>query len=161
MYNIITAEEMLDINNKIQAPKQQENLNKIYYGGGRECSNKQNNINLFYVFIIILLIVYLVYKFVNKKINIKFLDFTKNHDIIKLLFGLLILNNVRLLSTSLIDNLIFPLIEPIIPFLECNFIIKYYNNNIEIGKFLTDLLVFIINIFILYIIYIIIHNIAK
>ena len=167
MYNIIKADELLDLNNKVildeKTDRPIENKTKeLYYGGTKECNINQKNQNVFIIILVILLTIYLIYKISiikgKKVLNIKFMDFTKNHDIIKLLFGLMILNHVRLLSTSLINNMIIPLIEPIIPFLECNFSIKLNDNNIEIGKFLTDVLVFILNIFILYIIYIILHS---
>jgi large-conductance mechanosensitive channel len=185
MYNIINAEELLDLNNRIIQDEKQdkptiENKTKeLYYGGSKgqthteapasqnQCNINQKNQNIFIMILFIIAIIYVIYKLLKatgkskstKLMNIKFMDFTKNHDIIKLLIGLMILNHVRLLSTSLINNLIIPLIEPIIPFLECNFMIKLNNSEIEIGKFMTDVLVFILNIFILYIIYIILHSI--
>jgi large-conductance mechanosensitive channel len=189
MYNIINAEELLDLNNKIiqdekpDRPTIENKTKELYYGGSKgqtqihthteapapqnQCNINQKNQNIFIMILFIIAIIYVIYKLLKatgkskstKLMNIKFMDFTKNHDIIKLLIGLMILNHVRLLSTSLINNLIIPLIEPIIPFLECNFMIKLNNSEIEIGKFMTDVLVFILNIFILYIIYIILHSI--
>lgn len=157
--NLIKAEEVLEINNKLSG-NDENKAKMMYYGGSRQCSTKENNHNIIGIILFICLISYIIYRLLNNKnkFNFKFLSFTKNHDIIKLLIGLLLLNHVRLLSSSLINNLVLPLIEPIIPFLECNFTIKYYNTYLEIGKFMTDILVFLLNIFILYVIYIILHT---
>ena len=174
MYNKFTLDEALILNSK--EPPQQDNKDKdkdkpdenktklMYYGGGRiksTCSNEYKNQNIFGIIIIISITIFLIFKLSKSKFDINFIQFTKNHEIVKLLIGLLLLNHVRLLSTSLINTIILPLIQPIIPFLECSFNINYYNNVIEIGKFMTDLLVFILNIIILYILYIILNNALK
>jgi len=173
MYNKLTIDELLDINNKDQPiinnkpnqPNQQEeNKTKLmYYGGGKVCKRKDNEQNIIGIILIILIIIFIIYKLSknlkNNTKDINFFNFTKNHDIIKLLIGLLLINHVRLLSTSLINTIILPILEPIIPLLECNLNIKYYDTTIELGKFMTDLLVFILNIIILYILYILLNNI--
>lgn len=168
MYNKITIDELLELNNKDinpqSAPKTEENKTKeMYYGGSRVCKQSDNEQNLIGIGLIIIIIFFIIYKLSKNlkttKTEINFFSFAKNHDIIKLLIGILLLNHVRLLSTSLINTIIIPLLEPIIPFLECNLNIKYYNNEIAIGKFLTDLLVFILNIIILYILYILLNNV--
>lgn len=81
--------------------------------------------------------------------------FLQNHDIVKLIIGLLLLNHVRELSNSMVSNVIHPLIEPLIPFIQCTFSIKYSDSHIEIGNFITDILIFTINLGILYILYLI------
>ena len=129
------------------------------------CANRPKNENYFsnyvgLIFIVCIFFGLIIYKkrtkgTTSKKGGINVKTFLKNHDIVKLIIGLLLLNHIRELSNSMVHNLIHPLIEPLIPFIQCTFSIKYLDSHIEIGNFITDILIFSINIAILYILYLV------
>ena len=125
------------------------------------CTNRPKNEQYFSNYLGLILVVIIFFGIIYFKKRAKRVSnpsvktFLKNHDIVKLIIGLLLLNHVRELSNSMVHNLIHPLIDPILPFIQCTFSIKYMDSHIEIGNFITDILIFIINIAILYILYLI------
>ena len=67
MYNKITIDELLELNNKDinpqSAPKTEENKTKeMYYGGSRVCKQSDNEQNLIGIGLIIIIIFFIIYK---------------------------------------------------------------------------------------------------
>lgn len=125
------------------------------------CSSRPKNEYYFsnYLGLIVLVSIIIIIIITKSKtpntetLNIR--SFLQKHDIVKLLIGLLLLNHIRELSNSLVSNIILPVVNPIIPFIQCTFYIKYLDDYIELGNFITDLIIFSINIIILYILYLV------
>jgi hypothetical protein len=140
-----------------QNPSSHDNIYKKMYSCANRPLNEKHFSNytglILVMFIIIGLIIYKKKARFTRKNSVK--TFLQNHDIVKLIIGLLLLNHVRELSNSMVHNLIHPLIDPLIPFIQCTFSIKYLDSHIEIGNFITDILIFSINVAILYILYLI------
>lgn len=82
------------------------------------------------------------------------LDFTKNLEVSKMFVGLLLLTNIKNLSNSLISNIILPILEPILPLISCSMRLDLGLFSLEVGNFVSDVLVFAINIYIIYFIFI-------
>ena len=144
------ADFMMDINNRLPSDKE-ENKTKFMYSCARKADHEASPIqNAVGLILFGGLCIYVIMKLVNNKRKHKLLDFTKNQEISKLLIGLLLLTNVKNLSNSLVNNIILPIVEPALPFLLCGLKISYGNMNIELGKLISDLLVFTINLSIIY-----------
>lgn len=110
--------------------------------------------------VIIAIISYMIYRFVQRPDSIalgKLLEFTRNQDVIKLFISLLLLTNIKTLSNSLITNIVLPVIKPILPFLSCKLKIKIGLFEMNIGEFVSDILVFGINMYFIYFIFSIIY----
>lgn len=77
-----------------------------------------------------------------------FFIFVKKYNVIALAIGFMIAKNLTTLTTSATDNIINPLLDPIIQKVDKNINFKqwelsYGPFNIKIGKFLSDLIEFV------------------
>ncbi len=109
---------------------------------------------------IIMVVSFMIYRFMNKpgELNLsKLIVFATEHDVFKMFIGLLLLTNIKTLSNSLIANIILPLIKPILPFLSCNLKITVGLFSLNIGDFISDVIIFILNIYIIYMLFVIIY----
>ena len=152
MYENITTQELMGIDQKTVGVNDENKIKLMYTCNPRP--KFDSDIRNFILIIIMLSIIILVsYKIIINKKKVKLVDFARNHDIAKLLIGLLLLNHVKQLSSSLVNNIILPFIEPILPYIQCNISFNYKDGVIELGQFITDIIVFSINLIILYILY--------
>lgn len=116
--------------------------------------------NLIGFITIIMIVSFVIYRFMNKpgELNLsKLMIFATEHDIFKMFIGLLLLTNIKTLSNSLIANIILPIVKPILPFLSCNLKINIGLFSINIGDFISDILIFALNIYIIYMMFVIIY----
>jgi large-conductance mechanosensitive channel len=147
------SKEIMTINNRL--PSIQDDVLKLMYSPDIICDKKQNITNFFAMIIVVFIIIYLLNKLITTKTH-NFTSFIHNHDLIKLLIGLLLLGHVKYFINSLIKNIIMPILSPILPYVHCSMTLNFMNIDIEIGNFISDSLIFMINIIIIYFIYIII-----
>lgn len=149
---------MADFLNKLDQKAsaiQDENKTKLMYSCARKTGENRSILsNIVGVLIIITGCIYIIFKITNGN-SIRLVDFTKNHEIGKLLVGLMLLSNVKNLSNSLTSNVILPLVEPVLPFLLCKLNITVGPVKLEFGDFVSDLIVFTINLFIIYFVFVI------
>jgi hypothetical protein len=106
--------------------------------------------------VIISIFGFLFYRFMQRPDNIavsKVLEFTKSQEVLKMFISLLLLTNIKTLSNSMISNIILPLVRPILPFLSCKLKFKLGLFEMNIGEFVSDILVFSINMFFIYLIF--------
>ena len=82
----------------------------------------------------------------------RFLDFLKDKNIRATLVSLLIAVNTQNLSKSIVYNIIMPILDPILPFLAIDYTIRFKSWEIPVGRFVTDFLVFLINVYLIYLI---------
>lgn len=133
---------------------------KEMYSCGHSCKSASVASNVIGVVITLLLVSYLVYRYMNKSVAAggieKLLSFTGEQEVFKMFIGLLLLTNIKTLSNSLIANVILPIIKPVLPLLSCNLRIKIGLFDIAIGEFISDLLVFGMNLYIIYFLFIVI-----
>lgn len=116
--------------------------------------------NIIGMVISILLIAYGVYRFVNKRQDValhKVMDFATNQEVFKMFVTLLLLSNIKTLSNSLIANIILPVVKPILPLLACNLKIKVGLFQMNIGEFISDLIVFGMNLYIIYFLFVVMY----
>ena len=134
-------------------PSKHDSCVKEMYSCGHECKDATVTSNVLGMMVSISLVSYLVYRFINKS-NVsgisKLLDFATEQEIFKMFIGLLLLTNIKTLSNSLIANIILPIIKPILPLLSCNLRIKIGLFAVNIGEFISDLIVFSMNLYIIY-----------
>lgn len=126
---------------------------KDMYSCGHSCKSASVASNVIGVVMSLLLISYIVYRYINKSNEggiIQLSTFANEQEIFKMFTGLLLLTNIKTLSNSLISNIILPIIKPILPLLSCNLHIKVGLFDISIGEFISDLLVFSLNLYIIY-----------
>jgi hypothetical protein len=102
--------------------------------------------------ITIFVIVFVFYKLFSIK-RIPMVSFIKDQQLVKMFFGLILLSNLKNLSTSFINNIVVPILDPILPFLSCKFKLNVGPFNIDFGNFASDLLIFGFNIYFVYFIY--------
>ena len=110
--------------------------------------------------VIVVIFGYLIYRFLQRPESIavnKVLEFTKSQEVLKMFISLLLLTNVKTLSNSMISNIILPLIKPVLPFLSCRLKIKVGLFEVNIGEFVSDILVFGLNMYFIYFIFSIIY----
>jgi hypothetical protein len=135
-------------------PSTEENKTNLMYSCARRKNNRIGGTfqDLTGLIIIGAICVYIVYKFTNTSgySKLKLFDFAKNHEINKLLIGMMLLGNVKNVSNSLINNIILPIVEPLLPFLLCKLNIYYGPFKVEFGEFISDIIVFTINLIIIY-----------
>lgn len=97
---------------------------------------------------------FLVYRYVDKPAGslhfTRIFDFAADQQIFKMFIGLMILINLKTLSNSLIANIILPLMRPILPLLSSSLKFKFGLFSVNIGDFISDLLVFAINMYLIY-----------
>ena len=126
---------------------------KEMYSCGHSCKDASITSNVLGMIVSITLVSFLVYRFINKP-NVsglsKILTFAADQEIFKMFIGLLLLTNIKTLSNSLIANVILPIIKPVLPLLSCNLRIKIGLFVINIGEFISDLIVFSMNLYIIY-----------
>lgn len=152
-----SAEYLKTLDQKSPAPTAEENKTKLMYSCARRTNHRvggtlQDLIGLLMVGAICF---FVIFKFLTSNVSMGLSGFTKNHEIGKLLIGLMLLNNVRSISNSLVNNLILPIVEPLLPFLLCRLNIYYGPFKLEFGEFVSDLIVFTINLFIIYVVFVV------
>lgn len=153
---------MADFLNKLDQkasslPSGDENKTKLMYSCARRTNHRVGGTFQDFVGLLVVGAIcgYVVYKFVTSNNRIKLVDFTANHEIGKLLIGLMLLSNVKNMSNSLINNIILPIVEPLLPFLLCQLNIYYGPFKIEFGEFISDMMVFTINLAIIYVVFVV------
>ncbi len=145
----------LNLSNKAK----HDNSIKEIYSCGRNIESSTSG-NFIGIFCIISLICYIIYQVVNKKSIISLnhvFDFAVSQDIFKLFISILLLLNVKTLSDSFVYHILLPIIKPILPFIVCNLKLKIGLFNINLGEFMSDILVFLANLYAIYIMYILTH----
>ena len=137
----------------IGGPTKHDSCVKEMYSCGHSCKSASVASNVVGVGLTLSLLSYLMYRYVNKPsgsgLN-RLLEFTNEQEVFKMFIGLLLLSNIKTLSNSLIANIILPLVKPILPLLSCNLRIKVGLFNISIGEIISDLLVFSMNLYMIY-----------
>lgn len=94
------------------------------------------------------------YRLSNKNINYTELTkFTSSLDVSKMFVGLLMLSNIKTLSNSMIANIILPIVKPILPLISCNFRINLGLFDVQIGSFISDMIVFFLNVLVIFFFY--------
>jgi hypothetical protein len=129
------------------------------YSCGHKAEKVTVTSNVIGLLVIVTVICFLIYRFCyrSKAINLnEVLVFADKQDVIRLFIGLLLLVNIKTLSNSLIRNVILPVVKPILPLLSCNLRFRVGMFDLEIGNFVSDLLVFVINLYIIYFLFVII-----
>jgi hypothetical protein len=133
---------------------------KEMYSCGRKTSTAPVISNLIGLAIIILLSSFLIHRFLNRpgQLSIsKLMDFSSSNDVFKMFISLLLLTNIKTLSNSLIANIILPMLRPILPLLSCNLKIKVGLFSMNVGDFISDVVVFGLNLYIIYFLFAIIY----
>lgn len=129
---------------------------KEMYSCGHSCKSASVASNVTGVVATLSLIAYLVYRYINKPGGgglAKMILFANEQEVFKMFVGLLLLTNIKTLSNSLIANIILPVVKPILPLLSCNLRIKVGLFDISVGEFISDLLVFGMNLYIVYVLF--------
>ena len=132
---------------------------KEMYSCGRERKSTLIS-NLMGFITIVTVVIFVIYRFINKPeaLNLsKLIVFATEHEMFKMFIGLLLLTNIKTLSNSLIANIILPLIKPLLPFLSCNLKITIGLFSINIGDFISDIIIFMLNIYIIYMLFAIVY----
>lgn len=147
-------EYMKTLNNKDPNIGKDSGIDQMYScGRNTESSQVSNALGMV---AIILIISFLIYRFVQRpeKVAIgKVLDFATDQEVFKMFISLLLLTNIKTLSNSLISNIILPMVRPILPFLSCNLRVKVGLFEMNIGEFVSDILVFGINIYLIFFVF--------
>ena len=145
----------LNINNNAK----HDNSIKEIYSCGRVTESSSTG-NFIGIFCIISLIGYIIYQVINKKSIISLnhvFDFAVSQDIFKMFISILLLINIKTLSDSFVFHILLPIIKPILPFIVCNLKLKIGLFNINLGEFMSDILVFLANLYAIYIMFILTH----
>jgi hypothetical protein len=118
----------------------------------RDTKNVSAVSNLIGLVVIITILGYMIYLYINKPpVSITGLSFfATEQDIVKIFASMLILVNIKTLSNSMIENIILPVVGPLLPLITCNLKLKIGLFEMFIGEFISDLLVFSVNIFVIY-----------
>lgn len=138
----------------------QDSCIKSMYSCGRDSKNTSQISNVIGIIMVIVISSYLIHRFIQRPGRVslgKVLDFATEQEVFKMFISLLLLTNIKTLSNSLIENIILPIVQPFLPFLSCNLKIKLGLFELGIGDFISDLLVFGINMYIIYFIFAIIY----
>lgn len=133
---------------------------KEMYSCGHECKEASTASNVVGMALSVSLISYMVYRFMNKPVASgldQMLTFANEYEVFKMFIGLLLLTNIKTLSNSLIANIILPVIKPVLPLLTCNLRLKLGLFSLNIGEFVSDVLVFGINLYIIYFLFAVIY----
>lgn len=120
------------------------------YSCGHECKDATVTSNVLGVIVSIALISYIIYSFMGLKNTAGMLSFTSEHEISKMFIGLMLLTHIKTLSNSLIANVMLPIVKPLLPLLCCNLHINIGLFEINIGEFISDVIVFMMNIYVIY-----------
>jgi len=135
-------------------PSKHDACVKEMYSCGHSCKSASLTSNVIGMILTLTLISFLVYRYFNKPGDLagldKIMNFANDQEVFKMFIGLLLLTNIKTLSNSLIANIILPIIRPILPLLSCNLRIKVGLFDIRVGEFISDLLVFSTNLYIIY-----------
>lgn len=126
---------------------------KEMYSCEHSCKKATVTSNVIGVVLTLSLISYLIYRIINKPGPSGFsqlLNFTNEQEVFRMFIGLLLLSNIKTLSNSMIANITVPIVKPILPLLSCNLRIKVGLFDIGMGEFVSDLLVFGINVGFIY-----------
>lgn len=105
-------------------------------------------------------IIYLIYKVGHRFFNLKFnelnfsqfVNFLETKNIIAMIIGMMVADNARDFVKSLTNNLILPLLAPILPFLERDYPVQIGPFIFDIGSLVSDLIMLLINLYIIYIV---------
>lgn len=135
-------------------PSKHDACVKEMYSCGHSCKSASITSNVIGIILTLILVSFLVYRYINKPGGTvgldKIINFANEQEVFKMFIGLLLLTNIKTLSNSLIANIILPIIRPILPLLSCNLRIKVGLFDISVGEFISDLLVFSANLYIIY-----------
>ena len=137
-----------------------DNCVKEMYSCGRESTTTPAISNAIGMVVIIVIVLGMAYRFINKPATLtisRIFDFATDQEIFKMFISLLLLTNIKTLSNSLIANIILPVVRPILPFLSCNLKLKVGLFSLNIGEFISDLLVFSMNLYFIYFLFVIIY----
>jgi len=104
-------------------------------------------------------VLYLMYSIVKAFLAIdigdlninKFITFLDQKNVLAIMIGLMIASNARDLIKSITNNFIMPLLEPIMPFIKMQYKVQIGPFKFEFGKLVSDIIMFLINIYIIYI----------
>jgi len=131
----------------------------MYSCGGRPKTSQSSHgfKNLIGLAILGVVCVLIILKIISSSNKVQIADFARNQEIGKLLIGLMLLHNVKSLSNSFVNNLVLPLVQPVLPFLQYELKLSILGSTMELGDFITDLLVFTLNLLFVYLIYITIN----
>lgn len=149
-------EYLKSLNNKDPSIGNDSSIKEIYSCGHNTPSSVTSNAIGSIVILVILF--FMVYRFIQSPdtINISnVLTFSKDQEVLKMLVGLLLLTNIKTLSNSLIANIILPIIKPILPILSCNLKIKIGLFDIKVGEFVSDVMVFGLNLYLIYFVFVV------
>jgi len=135
-------------------PSKHDTCVKEMYSCGHSCKSATITSNVIGMILTLILVSFLVYRYINKPGGTvgldKMINFANDQEVFKMFIGLLLLTNIKTLANSLIANIILPIIRPILPLLSCNLRIKVGLFDISVGEFISDLLVFGTNLYIIY-----------
>ena len=144
----------------VNNPNRHDACVKEMYSCGR-CDSKVPMVsNIVGTLFITVLVGFIVYRFVNRPERLalsKVLAFASDQEIFKMFVSLLLLTNIRTLSNSFIANIVLPLLKPILPFLSCNLKFRIGLFCLNAGEFISDLLVFGINLSLIYVVFAVIY----
>lgn len=128
-------------------------LDKLYSCGNGKLQPVSNALGLLVLVVIFSYIVFRLIQQPNILSITKMLSFTADQNILKMFVSLMLFSNIRTLSNSLINNVILPVIRPLLPILICNLKVKIGLFEINVGEFISDLLVFLINVYLVFVVY--------
>ena len=104
-------------------------------------------------------VIYLIYNIGKTfmKVNLsdlsttKFLEFIDKKNILSVIIGLMIATNARDFIKSITDNFIMALLQPILPFIQIDYVVHIGPFKFKFGKLISDMIMFLINIYIIYV----------
>jgi large-conductance mechanosensitive channel len=150
-------EYLKNLNNKapdIGGTSSHDNSVKEMYSCARKTSTTPAIANLLGFIALVSFLFLAWYRISNKNISYgEFTKFTTDLDMRKMFIGLLLLSNIKTLSNSMIENVILPIVKPILPLISCNFRINIGLFDMEIGSFISDMIVFLLNTFVIFFFY--------
>ena len=143
------------LNNMEELDPSESKLKYIYSSCRNKICDRDTNTNFSKLMGVSITLFVLLYMIFGTSIGTgsKILNFAKNQQLTKMFIGLIILSNLKNLSNSFINNIILPVLEPLLPFLECSFRLKIGPFDINFGNFASDMLIFVFNIYAIYLIY--------
>lgn len=141
-------------------PSKHDSCVKEMYSCGHSCKGASTASNVIGMALSVSLLAYLGYRYMNKPVATSFeqmLTFANDYEVFKMFIGLLLLTNIKTLSNSLIANVILPTVKPVLPLLTCNLRLKLGLFTLNIGEFVSDVLVFGINLYIIYFLFAVVY----
>jgi hypothetical protein len=133
---------------------------KEMYTCGRKSKEVNAISNVIGMIVIISLLAFVAYRLFQRPDSIsldKLIAFVTEQDVHKLFVSLLMLTHIKTLTTSLTTNIVSPMIKPILPLLTCNLKLKLGLFELLLGDFISDIIVFAVNLSIIYIIFAMIY----